>query len=324
MSDPLPGLEESQTSRRQPAPWGVAFVVLLVTLGSFALIGPLIGYVFGYVYYGDFSLGFFEFITLTADPIGHQDLKMPLMIIQGCATLFGLAIFPPLYWKTIRRTTIGSLFEGPKVKPIHLVMILGIVIFFMGFNSLLIEWNSKMDLPNGRFEDWAKDVEQKLGEFSIYLTSFNSFGAYLVGLLVIAVLPAIGEEMVFRGLVQPELHKATKNIHFAIWTSAIFFSALHLQFYGFFPRVFLGALFGYLYYWSGSLVVAMFAHFVNNAFAVTVLYLGMDKVSGLEVENPTAMPWYVVILFTLLCGLLIYQYRTMVYSNRVSSNDISA
>ena len=76
------------------------------------------------------------------------------------------------------------------------------------------------------------------------MTDFNSTRSAL-GLLVIALLPAIGEELVFRGILQRELWRGTLNIHVAIWVSAAIFSAIHMQFYGFVPRLLLGALFGY-------------------------------------------------------------------------------
>jgi len=110
-------------------------------------------------------------------------------------------------------------------------------------------------------------------------------------------------------LLQPELHKATGNIHFAIWTSAVFFSAMHMQFYGFVPRVFLGALFGYLYYWSGNLILPMFAHFFNNFVAVTSIYFGWSDLPGVDTEKPESTPWYVVIIMTVICAALIFFFQ---------------
>ncbi len=152
-------------------------------------------------------------------------------------------------------------------------------------------------------------MEEQLAEITKYLTSFTNFGQYLFGVLVIGILAGIGEEIVFRGLIQPQLYKATGNIHFAIWASAIFFSALHLQFYGFVPRVFLGALFGYLYFWSGNLWVPIFAHFTNNFLAVSSIYFGLSEVPGMETENPEQAPWYAVLVMTVICAALIYLFQ---------------
>ena len=97
-------------------------------------------------------------------------------------------------------------------------------------------------------------------------------------------------------MFQNEFFRGNGNIHFAIWLSAIIFSAIHFQFYGFIPRLLLGALFGYLYYWSGNLLIPMFAHFVNNAFGVIMIYLHRHEITDLNVEDNTAAPLQYVIL----------------------------
>ncbi|MCA1762041.1 MAG: lysostaphin resistance A-like protein [Cryomorphaceae bacterium] len=94
-----------------------------------------------------------------------------------------------------------------------------------------------------------------------------------VNILTIAALPAIGEELIFRGLVIPIVRKWSGNVHTAVWVAAILFSAMHMQFYGFFPRMVLGAVLGYLFVWSGSVWIPIIAHFTNNAFALTMLFL---------------------------------------------------
>ena len=318
MIEPQQGLAEpTRPTHKEASPWTVAPIVLIVTLISFGLIGPFIGLAIVYPFYDGTPMDFMNDIV---DPFDNESMKNLLLIVQGAATLFGLAIIPALFWKAVKQRPVLSLMEGPSLKPVTYLIIIGIVIFFMGPNSVLIEWNAGLDLPDGAFETWARDTEQRATELTRYMASFNNFGQYLLGVLVIALLPGIGEEIVFRGLLQPELQKAFKNIHVGIWLSAIFFSALHLQFYGFFPRVLLGALFGYLFYWSGNLIVPMFAHFINNLFAVSMIYFGYSDLPGME-ENTEAMPWYVIALFTVLCGLLLYEFRRQ-QRNPALSNDV--
>jgi membrane protease YdiL (CAAX protease family) len=300
MIDPQPA-----PVKREAAPWTVACVTLLITFFSFAVIGPFIGFFFAYPFYSGDPM---SFLTDLANPVGNEEMKMLYMIVQGCATLFGLAIIPALFWKAMTHRPIFSLFKGAPLKPVHFLMIIGVVIFYLGFLSVVMEWNQNVDLPDGKFETWARNLETQLGEVTKYLTSFTNFGQYLFGVLVIAVFAGIGEEMVFRGLVQPALFKATNNIHFAIWTSAFFFSALHMQFFGFFPRLFLGAVFGYLYYWSGNLIVPMFAHFVNNFLAVSLIYFGLSEVPGLGETTEQSAPWYVVVVMTAICGAIVYAF----------------
>jgi membrane protease YdiL (CAAX protease family) len=287
-------------------PWTVACLLLLVTLFSFAFIGPFIGLAVAFPFYDGKPM---DFINDLSNPIGKESMKMIYLTVQGFTTLFGLAIIPALVWKAMTHRPILGLFKGTPLKPIHFLIVAGIVLFYTGFISALTEWNAGIDLPDGAFENFAKSMEKQLSEVTKYLTTYTGVGEYLAGAFVIAVLAGFGEEMVFRGLLQPELHKATGNIHFAIWTSAIFFSALHMQFYGFVPRVFLGALFGYLYYWSGNLIVPMFAHFFNNFLAVTSIYLGLTDLPGMETEKPESAPWYAVVIMTAVCAALIYLFQ---------------
>jgi membrane protease YdiL (CAAX protease family) len=121
-------------------------------------------------------------------------------------------------------------------------------------------------------------------ELTTYLTNFENIVEFLAAIVILAVVPAIGEELLFRGILQNKITLLTKNYHVAIWVSAIIFSAIHFQFYGFVPRVLLGALFGYLYVWSGNLGVAILAHFINNGFTLFLIYAGLslDAVAPIE------------------------------------------
>jgi membrane protease YdiL (CAAX protease family) len=102
---------------------------------------------------------------------------------------------------------------------------------------------------------------------------------------MIAFLPSIGEELLFRGVIQRIFTNWTRNYHWGIWISALLFSALHMQFYGFIPRMFLGVLFGYLLVWSGSMWLPIIAHFINNAVAVVAMYLIDKELLSPEIEE---------------------------------------
>ena len=102
---------------------------------------------------------------------------------------------------------------------------------------------------------------------------------------MIGILPAVGEELLFRGIVQQLFKKKFGNAHAAIWISAAIFSALHMQFFGFLPRLVLGAMFGYMLEWSGTLWLPMIAHFVNNATAVVAYYLMQKGIIGSGIDK---------------------------------------
>lgn len=291
-------------------PWISVLLIFLTSMAGFIIIGPLIGMLIAMPF---IEGTFMDFILNVSEPLEHPEVKTPLFILQGCATFFGLIVGPSLYLFSIERKDPFQIISQRPVYGLMMLITAGIVIFFMATNSIFIEWNANITLPESlkAFENWAREKEDLAKQLTDFLTKFDSIGEFILAFVVIAVLPGIGEELVFRGLLQPELQRATKNIHVAIWISAIMFSAIHMQFFGFVPRVLLGALFGYLYYWSGDLRIAMFAHFVNNGFSVLMMYLNQLGVVDIDLETPEVAPWPlewpVVIGFTVITfGLLVY------------------
>ena len=198
-----------------------------------------------------------------------------LQIVQS----FGLFIIPPII--------LGWLFHGKVNDYLHLnktinstslFLILTLTLAAAPFINFIGEMNMKMSLPEwlSGVEQWMKNAEEKAAELTeAFLKTRNIFGL-LFNLFMIALLPAIGEELLFRGVIQRIFTNMAKSHHWGIWISAILFSALHLQFYGFIPRMLLGVMFGYLLVWSGSMWLPMAAHFLNNAFAVIAMFM-VDK-----------------------------------------------
>src|SRR5690606_21183338 len=143
-------------------------------------------------------------------------------------------------------------------------------------------------------------------------------GELILGILVIGVLAGIGEEYLFRGILQPKLHIYTGNAHAGIWLAAFIFSAIHFQFYGFLPRLMLGALFGYLYYYSGSLVYPIIAHILNNVFTVVAVYLSKLGIVEFDIEGNMEVEWYYVALGL---GLFLISFRAFIYKDDNNSID---
>jgi uncharacterized protein len=136
--------------------------------------------------------------------------------------------------------------------------------------------------------------------------------SFLMGILVIGVLAGIGEEFLFRGVLQPKLHLFTGNAHVAIWLSAFIFSAIHFQFYGFFPRMMLGAVFGYLYLYSGSLVYPIIGHILNNTFTVVLVYLNkLGKIEfNIDETDQVSIPLALIGLLILVVGFRVFKDKT--------------
>jgi membrane protease YdiL (CAAX protease family) len=281
-------------------------LVLATVFIGFVVVGPLLGVAVASSFYDG---------NLVTDLFSNSDQPgyfLAVMVVQGVATFVGLILFPILHITQLEHKPLQPFFPSqPKVGQVLLgVALLGVA--FIIAMSPVVEWNSQFHFPSflRDFETWAREKEEMATKLTETLTQFKSVGEMLIALLVIAILPGIGEELVFRGLIQRELWRSTKNIHLAIWTSAFLFSAIHLQFFGFFPRMFLGALFGYLYYWSNNLLVPMFAHFFNNGFAVVTMYLNQQNVTDLNVEDNISAPWpYVATAVVATVGLLYFVWK---------------
>ena len=194
-----------------------------------------------------------------------------LLIIQNIS----LFIIPSFLILNLLRTeseTRISIFKTPQLKEIGLVIALAICLFPV--TSITGEINSAMHLPHwlSGVEKWMVEQEDKADNLIDIFISRTTFPGMILNLIMIAILPAIGEELIFRGVFQKIFIKLFKSGHIAIWFTAILFSTLHFQFFGFVPRLILGVVFGYLFFWSGNLWLPIMSHFVNNAFPVIITY----------------------------------------------------
>lgn len=137
----------------------------------------------------------------------------------------------------------------------------------INFTAML---NQQMELPTfmAPVEQWMRSQEDLAQRLTQAMIGDGTPQLLAINLIVMALCPAITEEFFFRGALQRLIGKWNPNPHFVIWSAAILFSAFHLQFYGFIPRMLLGAYFGYLLLWTRSIWVPAFAHFINNATAV--------------------------------------------------------
>lgn len=282
----------------------VGFVLMGGVISTFILLGILL------VVKGMDAAGAQAYLTrLALNPAGSGSGWYELMLLQAINHL-GTFLLPALaYWYLIERRTWGQF----NVRPLWAVSAFGsvalIVIAFMPFDGLVIEWNQNIHLPQtlAPLEQWIRDKEKSLEGITRYLTTFSSPAQLIVALLVIAVIPGIGEEVLFRGILQRNFSYWTRNVHVGIWLSAILFSAIHIQFLGFFPRMLLGALFGYLYLWSGNLWVPVFAHFVNNGFTVVMVYMHQRKMVSVNIESNELVPvWGAMLSLGLTLGLMYF------------------
>ena len=173
--------------------------------------------------------------------------------------------------------------------------------------NLLSYWNQQMTFPAflEPLEQWMKTSEESAKVLTEQFMHTTTFGGLIINILLMALLPAVGEELTFRGVLQRLFEgksledaslqndsKAAYSLkaripHLAIWCSAILFSAIHMQFYGFVPRMLMGALFGYALVWTGSLWIPILMHFTNNAAAVLLYFVSLR--AGWDMEKMDAI-----------------------------------
>ena len=160
----------------------------------------------------------------------------------------------------------------------------------LDFTYRLNEWAL---VPGSSLHEWAGALEAQAAAMTETLLRIGSVGDLMAVLVAVAVLPALCEEWLFRGTVQPVLMRGTGNLHLSVWVSAALFSAIHMQFFGFVPRMLLGALFGYLVAYSGSLWPAIVGHFVNNAgVVIAAWWMGESWLEhGLEPQPLSSWTW---------------------------------
>ncbi len=223
----------------------------------------------------------------------------------------GLFIIPPfiLAW-LYHGKTAEYLLLNKKISSVSSLYVIVLIFFLLPLVNFIGEWNNQMNFPEwlSGVEDWMKNAEDRAEEITEAFLQVNTLGGLLFNLFMIALLPAVGEELLFRGVIQRIFTQWTRNYHWGIWISAILFSALHIQFYGFVPRLLLGALFGYLLIWSGSIWLPVIAHFFNNAFAVIAMYLIDNNILNPNVEKigSNSESYYATVLSLILFVLLTW------------------
>ncbi len=295
----------SISSAARPA--GRSYPRSLLILIGFLLLGMTLGALLAAV----ILLGFAHLPPGTDITTAPPDARnwYPLMVMQGLSHVASFLLPTLLFWQVIEHRRWADFSPRPLTVVAGLGLVSAIVIAFMPFDALIIDWNQAIDLPPALdgVERWIRNQEESLAGLTKFLTTFQTPGQLALALLVIGLIPAIGEETLFRGVLQPLLAGWTRNPHVGIWLSAAVFSAIHVQFLGFFPRMLLGALFGYLYYWSGNLWVPILAHFTNNGFTVLMVWLYQQKRVGFDIENTTVVPLTIALPAGLVtAGLLWY------------------
>jgi membrane protease YdiL (CAAX protease family) len=285
IEEPVPQTPETAT------PW-----VILITLGLTVLVGSALGSLFslGLAKFQHLDIGDVLQNTQPDSPFANRNfLRWSNLLAHFSAFTGGALSVGIIYY----RRQVGAYFQVLKRPNIYGIAV-GIALMGGIFPlAQAIYWlNQQLPLP-----DRFLHMEESATRMIKALLVMNNPMELFMNLMVVAVIPAIGEELVFRGVVQQQLERITHKPIVAIWITAAIFSAIHFQFAGFLPRMALGACLGYLFFWSKNLWVSIFAHFFFNAVQVIAYYVLGDKAGQLSPDAPSDMPnWWAALM-----GLLI-------------------
>lgn len=254
-----------------------------------------------------FGIPDFEAALVELTPETDQGTLNKVRILHIFAHLF-MFMVPAIFFAQILYKGKAWSYLRMNQFPAAKFILPGILICILAFPFMhLVYWlNQLIPLPA-----YFKDMEDQAMGLTDAMLTMPDLKAFLLNLLVVAAIPALGEELIFRGVLQRLFIRASKRPHLGIWAAAFAFSAIHMQFEGFFPRLFLGALLGYLVYFSGSLWLAIIAHFVNNAMQIVVQFLYDRGQIPIDLENISRFPiWLSMISLILSAALVYYLYNS--------------
>ncbi len=285
---------------------GKLFVLVIILL-VFALFGSLLAMV---IAIPAFNYSIFELSEILSDPNEGNITVIKFFQIFQAITLF---VIPGLFAAWLfgeKPAQYIRVHKAPSLVNVMLVMFS--IVTAIPFLNYVTELNSRLDLPYwlDKVEEKMINMEETAAELTELFLVTKTTSDLIVNLIMIAILPAIGEELIFRGLIQRLFSQWFRNSHLAILGTAFLFSFIHFQFFGFVPRFLLGLYFGYLLLWSGTLWLPVLAHLINNGLAVLYYHFAAgnqtDTIDKIGISESSRYMLYVSIVLTVILVSVIY------------------
>ncbi|GAB2700048.1 hypothetical protein GCM10027037_25960 [Mucilaginibacter koreensis] len=300
----------------QPAP-GTQFLIFIgITIGLLVLGGFIALALIALMYGGD-----------TAAQVMQMNVSNPkavqaLWFLQVVSTTLPIFLIPVVFARWVVREPQAYLKANTHFAPSILMLVLLVMIFSSPIVEVLSNLNQRMVLPPflRGLETWMRNSEQSAQKATEALLKMDTIWDLLKSLLLVGLFTAIAEEFMFRGGMQTIFIRWMRNHHAAIWITAALFSAFHMEFYGFLPRMMLGILFGYFAYWSGSIWPAVWAHFINNGSAVVITYLYQHKKTDINPTDQHVFNYTSYVLSIIITVFLLYTYRNMALAGNRERN----
>ena len=288
---------------------GARFFWLLGFVLFFMLVFSVLGLVTSKMLFGK---GLASIIQAVGHPQTAVDRSV-ILLFQFFNQL-GFLFFPVLLYVWLFSAS-GPVYLRLNKLSVGLVLLAGISIYsILPVINWLGDINGQMTFPSwlagvGR---WMKAKEVQADQITAFLLQVKDVKGLLENLFIIALIPAVGEELLFRGLLQRLLNEWARSVPAGVFLTAVIFSAIHFQFFGFLPRFMLGLLLGILLEVTQSLWAPVFAHFVNNATLVILYFLHNRGALAIDPEKVgSSHHVYILLLSFLLTGYLIYRIKTL-------------
>ncbi len=259
-----------------------------------------------------YDISMFELLDITGEEEGKVIHAIKFLQIIGALGTFVFSSLLISFFYT--GSWLGYFKTGIPVYSAGVLLLILVMITALPFVNMLTDLNFRLELPIEGAENYLRQLEEQTQTLMMTLVSADNIWALLVNLFMIAIIPAVGEELVFRGLIQRHLTDLFRNGHVAIILASVIFSLAHFQFYSFLPRFFLGMILGYAFYYGRSIWYPMIAHLVNNTLGVLFYYFYMGHETGESLEDIGTldlMPVTALMSLVLVTVLMIIWIRLM-------------
>ncbi|MCM1076609.1 MAG: CPBP family intramembrane metalloprotease [Bacteroides sp.] len=283
---------------------GGRIVILVVSLCLFTIIGSIL---IGLVTRGGYTT---------------QTLRVST-VLQDCIIFIVPAIVSAILISQYPANFLG-INRGFKIEEFLWAVVA--LLFSIPAMNALVELNESMTLPESLsgIEQMMRDAEQRAQDSVDILLGNHTIGSLIVNILIVGILAGFSEEILFRGALQRILLSCRLNCHVAIWLTAFLFSAFHLQFFGFFPRLLLGGYFGYLFYWSRSLWLPAALHAFNNSLVVYTMWQTQNSGDEYREIGETINTWgahspWLILISIFLTAIIIVRLHKITSINPITT-----
>ena len=295
---------------------GMKLLILILLVAVFLVLSTIFGIVIAIPIFG-----FEIFRDMTAlDDLSNPRTIAILKYFQ-VVNQIGIFILPALFYAQLEnRDVSGYLRLKGRININYLIISVFIIAASIPAINWLVEANEQMRLPEALsgVEQWMRESEDRAKVLTDSFLNVNTVGGLVINLIIIALLAAVGEEFLFRGVILRIFNDWSQNVHLSVILSAILFSAIHFQFYGFFPRLFLGIMFGYIFLWTGAIWITVVLHFLFNGLTVVAYYLYNTGVIETDIDAIGTSANTIVLIGSVVSTVVLLTYLNLLTKKKIN------